>query len=134
MYDVTNSESCVTPVWIKGAHLCGIKFIVLFKKQIMKKAILGLLLLFMAFTITSSAQNTTMAEKYGKTLNLGLGIGYYGYVGGLIPVLHADYELDVARNFTLAPFINFYSYTNSYFVRNKNCKDLFLREYKIIYS
>lgn len=86
----------------------------------MKKAIFSLLLLFTAFTFAASAQNTTMAEKYGKTLNLGLGIGYYGYAGGLMPVFHADYELDVARNFTLAPFINFYSYSNSYYWGNKN--------------
>ena len=37
-----------------------------------------------------------------------------------MPVLHADYELDVARNFTLAPFISFYSYSNNYYWGNKN--------------
>lgn len=57
-------------------------------------------------------------EKYGKTLNLGLGIGYYGYVGHSIPTLHLNYEFDVATNFTLAPFISFYSYKNNHYYGN----------------
>jgi hypothetical protein len=31
-----------------------------------------------------------------------------------MPVFHANFEFDVARNFTLAPFISFYSYRNHY--------------------
>jgi hypothetical protein len=58
-------------------------------------------------------------EKFSKTLNLGLGgggySGYYGYVGHILPVIHIDYELSVARNFTLAPFINFYTYSRKYY-------------------
>lgn len=69
-------------------------------------------------SMNSIAQTTTSGEKYGKTLNLGLGVGgysgYYGYVGRSLPVFHLDYEFDAAKNFTLAPFINFYSYTNKY--------------------
>lgn len=57
-------------------------------------------------------------ENFGNTLNLGLGVGgysgYYGYVGRSLPVLHINYEFDVARNFTLAPFASFYTYTNRY--------------------
>ena len=60
------------------------------------------------------------AENFGNTLNLGLGIGYYGYINHSLPVFHADYELNVARNFTLAPFITFYSYSNNYYWGNKN--------------
>ena len=56
------------------------------------------------------AQDQPRAEKFGNTLNLGVGLGYYGFVGHPIPVLHADYEFDVLRNFTLAPFIAYYSY------------------------
>ncbi len=60
------------------------------------------------------AQEKFDNERYGKTLNLGLGIGgyagYYGYVSTLVPVFHANYEFDVARSFTLAPFITFYTY------------------------
>ena len=58
----------------------------------------------------SKTQIRDRDEKYGNTLNLGVGLGYYGYVGHSIGAFHADYELDVARCFTLAPFINFYTF------------------------
>ncbi len=51
-------------------------------------------------------------EKFGKTLNLGLGLGYYSYAGYYFPAVHLNYELDVARNFTLAPFLTYYTYHN----------------------
>lgn len=44
-------------------------------------------------------------EKYGKTLNIGLGLGYYGL--GASPAIHLNYEFDVFKNFTLAPFVTF---------------------------
>ena len=57
-------------------------------------------------------------EDHGGTLNLGLGLGgysgYYKYVGRNFPVIHVDYEFNTGRNFTLAPFINFYTYSNTY--------------------
>ncbi len=81
----------------------------------MKKLQLTLIALLLSSMI--SAQNN-FAEKYGRTLNMGLGIGYYGYVGYSIPVLHANYEIDVAKNFTIAPFITFYSYKNDYYWGN----------------
>lgn len=68
--------------------------------------------------ICAASQNTYAQEKYGKTLNLGLGLGYYGYIGHTLPVLHANYEFDVAKKFTLAPFISFYTHTNSYYWGN----------------
>ena len=66
----------------------------------------------------TSAKETSTGEKYGKTLNAGLGIGYYGYFGHTTPVIHADFEFDVAKNFTLAPFITYYSYQNYYYWGN----------------
>jgi len=55
-------------------------------------------------------------ERYGGALNLGLGIGgysgYYGYIGHTLPVLNVNYEFGVVRNFTLAPFLTLYSYTD----------------------
>ncbi len=61
-------------------------------------------------------------EKYGTTFNLGVGIGgysgYYRYIGAYVPVVHMDVEFDVAKNFTLAPFVNFYSYSNTYYLYN----------------
>lgn len=73
-----------------------------------------------AQTISTETKNTYIGEKYGNTLNVGLGIGYYGYIGYNIPVIHANYEFDVAKNLTLAPFITYYSYQNHYYWGNKN--------------
>jgi hypothetical protein len=67
-----------------------------------------------------NAQKEASGEKYGKTLNLGLGLGYYGYVGHPMPVIHADYEFDVYRNLTLAPFVSLYSYRNGYYYGDPN--------------
>jgi len=70
------------------------------------------------------AQETTINTAYGKTLNLGLGIGgyagYYGYAGQTLPVLHLNYEFDVAKDFTLAPFISYYSFSRRYYYGNNS--------------
>lgn len=81
-----------------------------------------LLITLLSITVTSSllAQEKVTTEKYGSTLNAGVGIGYYGYIGSTLPVVHADFEFDVAKNFTLAPFITCYSYQNNYYWGNKN--------------
>jgi hypothetical protein len=85
---------------------------------------LALLSLFLIIGTNLSAQNKNYSENHGGTLNLGLGIGgysgYYGYVGHSLPVFHLNYEFDVARNFTLAPFISFSSYRNGYYYSNNN--------------
>ncbi|PKP02219.1 MAG: hypothetical protein CVU11_12600 [Bacteroidetes bacterium HGW-Bacteroidetes-6] len=82
----------------------------------MKKTLITAFILCSLFSINVSAQTTSSGESYGKTLNVGLGIGgyygYYSYVGQTMPVFHLDYEFDVANNFTLAPFVTFYSYRN----------------------
>ena len=74
-------------------------------------------------TTSSNAKLTSSSEKFGKTLNLGLGLGYYGYVGHSMPVVHANFEFDVAKNFTLSPFITYYSYQNNYYWGNKYYPD-----------
>lgn len=89
----------------------------------MKIIIFTSLFLLMIVNTTMSAQETTTNEKFGNTLNAGVGVGYYRYVGHSMPVLHADYEFDVAKNFTLAPFITYYSYQNNYYWGNKNYPD-----------
>ncbi len=68
----------------------------------------------------SNSPQTTSPEKYGKTLNLGVGVGYYGHIGNMLPVGSLNYEFDVAKNFTLAPFIGVYSYTRYYYWGNPN--------------
>ena len=45
-------------------------------------------------------------EKFGNTLNVGAGVGYYAYA----PALNINYEFDVFRNFTLAPFASVMTY------------------------
>src|SRR5688572_27190132 len=79
----------------------------------MKKLIVTtILLLTILFQFNSYAQ-----EKYGRTLNFGLGVGgysgYYSYVGRSLPVFNINYEIDVARNFTLAPFVSFYTFSGN---------------------
>ncbi len=70
-------------------------------------------------SISVLAQNANSGESHGRALNLGVGIGgysgYYGYIGHTLPVLHINYELSVANNFTLAPFATFYTYKEQYY-------------------
>jgi hypothetical protein len=83
----------------------------------MKKIILSsIAAVFLIFNIT--AQETIAPEKYGKTFNGGVGVGYYGYIGRIAPVIHANFEFDVAKNLTLAPFITCYSYNTNYYWGN----------------
>jgi len=87
----------------------------------MKKIIYITFTLCLLIINKSVAQKNTGGEKYGKTLNVGFGIGYYGYIGRSSPVIHADLEFDVAKNFTLAPFITYFSYTKyRYWEYSKN--------------
>jgi len=94
----------------------------------MKTRIFTSLILLVLVITNLSAQETTptttttsTAEKYGHTLNAGIGLGYYGYANSaLIPAIHADYEFDVAKNFTLAPFITVYTYRNYYYWGDPN--------------
>jgi hypothetical protein len=81
----------------------------------MKKLIFISAVLLTALTLDSNAQDQSNGEKFGNTLNLGAGIGYYGYVGHPIPVGTINFEFDVARNFTLAPFVGVYSYQSKYY-------------------
>lgn len=70
------------------------------------------------------AANAEAQERFGRTLNLGIGVGGYSgysrYAAHVVPVLNLNYEFDVARNFTLAPSISFYSYRDSYYWSNDN--------------
>jgi hypothetical protein len=75
-----------------------------------------------------TAQETASGEKFGKTLNLGGGIGYYGFVGHPLPVIHADFEFGLFRNFTLAPFISFYSYRNDHYYGGPNGGNYYYHE------
>ena len=80
----------------------------------MKKITL-LSFLFAVILHFNSAAQKGSTEKFGQTFNLGLGVGYYHYTNHSMPVLHFNYEFDVAKDFTLAPFITIYSYSHSYY-------------------
>jgi hypothetical protein len=75
-------------------------------------------------------------EKQGSTLNLGIGVGgysgYYKYIGQPLPVFHVDYEFNVARNFTLAPFVSFYTYSNERYWGDVNNPDRFYTYREIV--
>lgn len=75
----------------------------------MKTLKLIAILFFLATSSGAQAQ-----EKFGNSLNLGFGIGYYGYLGGTLPVVMLNYEFDVAPSFTLAPFVGFYKSSRKY--------------------
>lgn len=65
-----------------------------------------------------SLQNRLQAqEKYGKALNLGVGIGYYGL--GSSPAFHLNYEFDLFKNFTLTPFLTVQSRRTYYYDYDK---------------
>jgi hypothetical protein len=86
----------------------------------LKKRIFTVIVILIGSLTYMMAQESGYSERYGRTLNLGIGVGYYGYVNHSMPVLHANYEFGVAPNFTLAPFISFYSYRNDYYYGNNN--------------
>ena len=97
----------------------------------MKKSIIIVALLFVLCPNLIAQQNkTTVYEKYGNVLNIGLGVGYYGSYSGNMPVLQANYEFDVAKDFTLAPFIGVYSYRNENYWKgpNKGNRNYYYRE------
>lgn len=79
-------------------------------------------LTILLFICTLSILQVDAQEKYGNTINLGLGIGgysgYYGYVGRNMPVITFNYEIDAAKNFTIAPFVSYYSYKSKYYYGN----------------
>jgi hypothetical protein len=79
------------------------------------KALLLITIFFLnLFANNVFAQGQDYSEKYGKTLNMGLGVGYFGYIGHSTPAFHINYEFDVAKSFTLAPFASIFSYQRVY--------------------
>jgi hypothetical protein len=75
------------------------------------------LVLLTVGTNLSAQRHRAYSDEYGHTLNIGLGIGgysgYYGYYGHTLPVFDINYEFGVAKNFTLAPFLTVYSYSDN---------------------
>jgi hypothetical protein len=97
---------------LKGRNF-ALKFIPAKTHYAMKKVII------ISFFCLSLLGFNSVAQNYGHALNLGLGIGgysgYYHYTNRSLTVFHIDYEFDVAKNFTLAPFANFYTYRGDHY-------------------
>lgn len=83
---------------------------------------------FLVTLLSASINAQTTPEKYGNTLNLGAGIGYYGY--GTAPAFSVNYEFDVFKNFTLAPFVTVSSYRSYRYWGSKDApyRDYYYRE------
>lgn len=94
------------------------------KKLITLITLTILLLIIFQFNSYGQEINNYQQETYGKSLNIGIGLGghygYYRYAGSSIPVLHIDYEFDVVKNFTLAPSLNVHSYSRPYYWGNND--------------
>jgi len=80
------------------------------------KNIIFAILFLLAAQIPLQAQGS---ESFGNTFNIGIGVGgyagYYGYANRSIPVVHLNYELGIIQNFTLAPFVSIYTFSDNYY-------------------
>jgi len=71
-----------------------------------------LLNLFLNSNKMSSQEEITI-EHFGKTLNVGSGIEYASYVGYSVPIACLNYEIEIEKKITVAPFVYVYSYQSS---------------------
>ncbi len=74
----------------------------------MKAIIYTSLFLLYDLAANLSAQETPATGKFGKPLSAGIGLEYYGYLASPTPMIHTDYEFDIAKNLRLLyslPFI-----------------------------
>ena len=105
--------------------------------KIMKRKVILYLLILSVIGVyaqkkSSEQSNANEASSsYGNVLNASLGSSYGGsYYGQSYPVL-INYEINIAKNATLAPFISFYTYKSHYLWgspgNNKPYKDYFYR-------
>ena len=81
----------------------------------MKKLLFVSIVLSLFSFLNSTAQVKTVEEKYGNTLNAGVGVGYFNYIGVATMMGTVNYEFDVAPYFTLAPFIGVYGFQDNYY-------------------
>jgi hypothetical protein len=86
----------------------------------MKNKIIIAIIIIMPIAKQLQAQRKSYTNgNYGNTFNVGIGLGgyagYYSYIGRSLPVININYELNVAKNFTLAPFLTAYSYSQKYY-------------------
>jgi hypothetical protein len=86
----------------------------------MKRLLTIIGIVLCAFLSETEAQ----AQENYSALNLGFGVGghsgYSRYAAHPVPVFSLNYEFNVVRNFTLAPFVSAYTYADSYYWSNDN--------------
>ncbi len=58
-------------------------------------------------------------ESYGNTVNVGLSLAYYKFVGEAVPAVRINYEIDVAEDITVAPFVGYFGF-HSFAFPDKN--------------
>jgi hypothetical protein len=95
----------------------------IYAKQI--KALVVMIALFALSVGTGNAQ-VKGNDKYGNTLNIGLGFTYLDYFGSA-PMIMLNYEFDVARNFTVAPFIGYASHRSDKYYNYHGGPDYYYR-------
>lgn len=76
------------------------------------------LFLVIMFSASFLVLKAAPGEQFGNTVNVGGGAGYYSYANQTSPVIHADFEFGLLRNFTLGPSVSFFAYRNGYYVGN----------------
>jgi len=83
----------------------------------MKTTLISFLFLCTIFSTNVFSQNYRYSELHGRTFNIGFGLGgysnYYNHLGHTLPVMNFNYEFDVVRNLTLAPFLTLISYSDN---------------------
>jgi hypothetical protein len=79
-----------------------------------------MLMAFLFFNTNATNPQRAYADLFGRNLNIGVGIGNNGFKGHPSTVVLMNYEFSVAKNFTLAPFVGFYTYSDNYYWGNKN--------------
>lgn len=74
--------------------------------RLRKKVVIGLCCL----AGTLSAQVFESKENFGRTLNFSAGLCYFNYIGQAVEAAHINYELQIDKNLTVAPFLTVYTY------------------------
>ncbi len=85
------------------------------QQHLHRSFLLAAAILFAAALSAQENNSPYRNDEYGHTLNIGVGLTYFPYLYGAVPFITANYEFNVARSFTLAPFAGLASYRSNRF-------------------